>query len=322
MAKPLIRLERTAEGRTIPGTDQRRPVGSCVQAGKGSSLHLQQSLRVGWMPGSITFALNHIVSPHRRFSEFLGLARELGVSSVEIRNDLPGVEIADGTPAAELRAAAEARDIEILSINALQRFNDWNPTRAEEAAALARYARDCGARALVLCPVNSLEDRRSEQQQRDDLSTALRALMPILRDNGVTGLVEPLGFEECSLRYKRSAVDAIDEVGGQSVFKLVHDTFHHYLSGETEFFPDRTGLVHISGVVDTTLAHNNIRDQHRILVGAGDILGNLAQIRTLLAGGYQGSLSFEPFAESVHKMEDVAGALRESMALIRAETAA
>jgi 2-keto-myo-inositol isomerase len=274
------------------------------------------------MATKVNFALNHIVAPYRKFSDFLRLAQDVGVSAVEIRNDLRNVEIADGTAAADLRKAAEAGGFTILTINALQRFNDWNPTRAEEAAALARYARDCGARALVLCPVNSLEDRRSEQQQRDDLSTALRALMPILRDNGVTGLVEPLGFEECSLRYKRSAVDAIDEVGGQSVFKLVHDTFHHYLSGETEFFPDRTGLVHISGVVDTTLAHNDIRDQHRILVGAGDILGNLAQIRTLLAGGYQGSLSFEPFAESVHKMEDVAGALRESMALIRAETAA
>ncbi len=274
------------------------------------------------MATKLNFALNHIVAPYRKFSDFLRLAQDVGVSSVEIRNDLRNVEIADGTPAADLRNAAEAGGFTILTINALQRFNDWNPARAEEAAALARYARDCGARALVLCPVNSLEDRRSEPQQRDDLRTALRALMPILKDNGVTGLVEPLGFEECSLRYKRSAVDAIDEVGGQSVFKLVHDTFHHYLSGETEFFPDRTGLVHISGVVDTTLAHNDIRDQHRILVGAGDILGNLAQIRTLLAGGYQGSLSFEPFAESVHKMEDVAGALRESMALIRAETAA
>jgi 2-keto-myo-inositol isomerase len=276
----------------------------------------------GFMAKQVSFALNHIVAPYRKFSDFLRLTQDVGVSSVEIRNDLRDVEIADGTPAAELRKAAEAGGFTILTINALQRFNDWNPTRAEEATALARYAHDCGAQALVMCPVNSREDRRSEQQRLDDLHTALRALMPILRDNGLTGLVEPLGFEECSLRYKRVAVDAIDEIGGQSVFKLVHDTFHHYLAGETEFFPDRTGLVHISGVVDTTLAHNDIRDQHRILVGPGDLLGNLAQIRTLLAGGYQGPLSFEPFAESVHRMEDIAGALRESMALIRAETAA
>jgi len=321
MAKPLIRLERTAEGRTIPGTDQRRPVGSCVQAGKGSSLHLQQSLRVGWMPGSITFALNHIVSPHRRFSEFLGLARELGVSSVEIRNDLPGVEIADGTPAAELCAAAEARDIEILSINALQRFNDWNQAREEEATALARYARDAGAKALVLCPVNSRDDRRSEGQRVEDLRRSLQALMPILRENGLTGLVEPLGFEESSLRYKRVAIDAIDAVGGGSVFALVHDTFHHFLAGEIEFFPQRTGLVHISGVEDRSPAHADIRDQHRILVGPGDLLGNVAQVRTLRDGGYRGPFSFEPFAESVHAMQDIARALRESMALIRAETA-
>src|SRR4051794_19463566 len=106
------------------------------------------------MSDQLTFALNHIVSPSRRFADFLGLARGLGVSSVEIRNDLKGVEISDGTPAEELRAAADAQGVEILSINALQRFNEWNPTREQEAVDLARYARAAGARALVLCPVN------------------------------------------------------------------------------------------------------------------------------------------------------------------------
>ncbi len=268
------------------------------------------------MANSITFALNHIVSPHRNFADFARLTRELGITSVEIRNDLQGVEIADGTPAENLKAAAEDAGVEILSINALQRFNEWNPTREQEAVTLARYAAACGAKALVLCPVNSVDDRRSETRRVDDLRRSLQALRPILRDHGLTGLVEPLGFEESSLRLKRVAVDAIDAVEGADTFKVLHDTFHHYLAGESEIFPERTGFVHISGVEDRSLAHNDIRDQHRILVGEGDLLGNVAQIKALRQGGYRGPFSFEPFADSVHVMTDVAGALRESIALI------
>ena len=140
------------------------------------------------MANPITFALNHIVSPHRDFADFARLTRDLGITSVEIRNDLQGVEIADGTPAEDVRAAAEGCWRRILSINALQRFNDWNPTRELEAAALARYAAACGAKALVLCPVNSVDDRRSGPQRVDDLRRSLQALRPILRDHGLTAL--------------------------------------------------------------------------------------------------------------------------------------
>jgi 2-keto-myo-inositol isomerase len=271
------------------------------------------------MANPITFALNHIVSPHRDFADFARLTRDLGITSVEIRNDLQGVEIADGTPAEDVKAAADAAGVEILSINALQRFNDWNPTRELEAVALARYAAACGAKALVLCPVNSVDDRRSGPQRVDDLRQSLQALRPILRDHGLTGLVEPLGFEESSLRLKRVAVDAIDATEGADTFKVLHDTFHHYLAGESEIFPERTGLVHISGVEDRSLAHNDIRDRHRILVGEADLLGNVAQVKALRQGGYTGPFSFEPFADEVHAMADVAGALRQSMALIGAQ---
>ena len=57
------------------------------------------------------------------------------------------MEITDGTPAENVKAAAEDAGVEILSINALQRFNEWNENREQEAVALARYAADCGAKA-------------------------------------------------------------------------------------------------------------------------------------------------------------------------------
>lgn len=273
------------------------------------------------MPDTLGFALNHIAAPHRRFADFAALARSLGMDAVEVRNDLPGVEIADGTPAGQVRAEAEAAGMAILSINALQRFNIWDRAREADAAALAVYARDCGARTLVLCPLNALDDRRGEAERRRDLERALAALMPILLDHGLTGLVEPLGFEESSLRLKRTALDAIDAVNGDRAFAVLHDTFHHHLAGEAESFPERTGLVHVSGVEEPGLTRAAMRDEHRVLVGWGDRLGSLEQIRELARGGYAGPLSFEPFARSVQDMGDVAPALRESMAHIRAGAA-
>lgn len=271
------------------------------------------------MSQPLRFALNHIATPRLRLAPFLDLAQGLGVRSVEIRNDLPGVEIQDGTPAAEIRRQAEARGIEILSINALYPFDVWGAERAAQAEGLAAYAAACGARGLVLCPLNATDDARSAEQRARGLREALTGLMPILRRHGITGLAEPLGFPESALRLKRVAVEAIDEVGGANTFELVHDTFHHYLAGERELFPDRTGLVHISGVEGADLPLGEIRDPHRVLVGPKDRLGNAAQIRALREGGYRGPFSFEPFAPSVHELADPAGALRESMSFVARE---
>ena len=150
---------------------------------------------------------------------------------------------------------------------------------------------------------------------------ALAALAPHLRAAKIMGLVEPLGFAECSLRFKREAVDAIDAVDGADVYKVVHDTFHHYVAGETEIFPQQTGLVHISGVVDPGVGRDAMRDPHRVLVDAADRLDNLGQIRALESGGYTGPLSFEPFADSVSDATDIRALLLDSMEVIRRDAA-
>jgi 2-keto-myo-inositol isomerase len=115
------------------------------------------------------------------------------------------------------------------------------------------------------------------------------------------------------LRTKRAALEAIDAVGGDVQFRLVHDTFHHYLADEQEIFPDRTGLVHISGVEDASLEKSQLLDEHRVLIGPGDLMDNAGQVRALAAGGYSGPFSFEPFAPAVHAVADPAAALRRSM---------
>jgi 2-keto-myo-inositol isomerase len=268
----------------------------------------------------LSYALNHMVAPRKTFAELVELAASLGLEQVEIRNDLPGVAISDGTPPGRIRVQAEAAGVRILSINALQRFNDWNDERANEAARLAGYAQGCGAAALVLCPVNDASWRRSDQERLDGLRQALGALAPILAEAEIVGLVEPLGFPESSLRLKGEAVEAIEELELGDRFRLVHDTFHHYLAGEVRLFPEWTGLVHISGVEEATLPLERTRDEHRVLVGANDLSGALLQILALMEG-YSGAYSFEPFAASLHGLDDIAGALELSMHWIDREIA-
>ncbi len=262
------------------------------------------------------FALNHVTLPKHRFLEFAQIARAMGIADVEIRNDLPGVEIADRTPPEVIRQQAETAGVRIAAINALQRFDDWNGIRAAEATALARYARTCGAGAIVLCPVNAKDDHRSPADRATALRQALAGLALIFAAEGVRGLVEPLGFPQSALRTKRAALKAIDDVGGGRVFALVHDTFHHFVAGETEMFPERTGLVHVSGVMDHSVERAEIEDRHRVLVGPDDVLGTVKQLSVLLRGGYDGLVSMEAFAPSVHTNADIAAVLAESLALL------
>jgi len=52
------------------------------------------------MSSKTRFALNHIAAPGLGIDAFFALAHSLGLEEVEIRNDLAGVPIFDGTPAA------------------------------------------------------------------------------------------------------------------------------------------------------------------------------------------------------------------------------
>ncbi|WP_394787392.1 TIM barrel protein [Rhodoferax sp.] len=265
------------------------------------------------MSSSIPFSINRISAPRIPFAEFTALVKRLGVAAIEIRNDLPEAEMVNGAKAADIGAAAQAQGLAIRSINALQRFEQFDAKRLEEAKEMIAYAVACGAEALVLCPTNDLRDKRTPDQRHLDLVNALTQLKPLLGAAGLVGLVEPLGFEECAVRRKSQAARAIHEISGAGTFQLVHDTFHHHLAGEGLFFPELTGLIHISGVEDTALTPAQMRDSHRVLVGAADRLGNATQLNTLLNAGYTGYVSFEPFAEEIAAAKDIEQQLASSM---------
>jgi 2-keto-myo-inositol isomerase len=264
---------------------------------------------------SLDFAINHMAAPQYMLGDFFQLAASLQAPRVEIRNDISGNAILDGTSAAEVKRLAAENDVTIISINALQHFNHWSADRAAEAESLAAYCAESGAKALVLVADNSGPVPDSAIRVENAVES-LRGLQPILRRFGIIGLVECLGFETCSLRSKKEAAAAIDRVGGRDVFRLTHDTFHHHLAGEPELFPDMTGLIHISGVEDAAVSVRDMRDSHRVLVGPKDRLDNIGQIAALRHGGYAGPLSFEPFAEELRQLADPAAALRQSMNFI------
>lgn len=256
------------------------------------------------------FAINHIAAPKLSLADFFAMTRRLGATEVEIRNDLP--DVLGSMDPAQVRAEAEGQGIAILSINALYPFNVWSGDLPDRAAAMADYAQACGARALVMCPLND-----GTPVSFDDLVAALRAMKPILDARGLIGLVEPLGFPVSSLRLKSTAIEAIRAADGAGTFRLMHDTFHHHLAGETQVFPEWTGLVHISGVTDPGVAVDDMLDAHRVLVDGADRLENLPQIRALRDAGYDGPFSFEPFAAEVHDAADPEAALKDSIDHIR-----
>jgi 2-keto-myo-inositol isomerase len=75
--------------------------------------------------------------------------------------------------------------------------------------------------------------------------------------------------------------------------------------------------VHISGLEDAGLSFADMLDGHRVLVGPKDRIGNVEQLRRLCDDGYDGLVSFEPFAKEVHELRDPIAAVRDSMAYLR-----
>ena len=267
----------------------------------------------------VPFALNHMTAPNLDWRAFVDLTADLGCVGVEFRNDLAGPLFGGANPA-DVGAAVRARGLRFLALAEVKMFNDWSDSKRAEAEALMKIAVAAGAEAISLIPRNdNVATTRADSRRVTEL--ALRELLPMLKTHRLKAMVEPLGFEVCSLRYKDILADAIAAVGGQGTYFMVHDTFHHTLAGGGPIFPALTGIVHVSGVKDQ-IHVNEMRDGHRVLVDADDLLGNVGQIRALLAGGYTGPISYEPFAASVHALRDPKPALAASMTFIRAGVAA
>ena len=250
---------------------------------------------------SISFALNQILFPDSPFKNFISFSKKLNVKAIEIRNDIKTNLIEENDPI-KISNICEENSIKILSINALQKFNFWNKDREKELIFLCQYADKANIDSIVLVPLND-GSINSEKEQIQLLEQSLKNILKIINDFDLFGLVEPLGFSHSSLRFKSLAVKVINSLQSNKL-KIVHDTFHHALAGENEFFPSLTGLVHISGVSNT---YKNIKllDSHRSIIDEKDMLANIKQIRKLCNSNYKGFFSLEPFSNTLMREKNI-----------------
>jgi len=244
---------------------------------------------------NISLALNQIILPEAPFSDFINFAKKLDVDAIEIRNDTKTNLINENDPL-QVKEECEKNSIKILSINALQKFNIWNSDRKEELIILCEYAQKANINSIVLVPLND-GSIKSEKDKKKLLEVSLNSINNILQDYNVKGLVEPLGFKKSSLQFKSLAVEIINNLQ-KNKLQLVHDTFHHKLSNENNFFSPLTGLVHFSGV-SNKYDNIDLQDDHRSIVDEFDIIDNISQINKLIKENYNGYFSFEPFSNEL-----------------------
>ncbi len=250
------------------------------------------------------FSLNRIICPSLSVADFLGIAGQTGIKHIELRNDLEDTRITGNLPPKELNAMCRDKGIVIETINAVQKFNLPSSFRKAEDE-IKKMADICGqinCKSIILCPNNDKQDKRSAEEFISDTAEALILYAPVFREAGITGLVEPLGFGECSIRGKKAAIEAISRSGCSDLYMVVHDTFHHYLGTDSDYYPAQTGLIHISGV-EANIPDQEMRDCHRVLVTAKDRIGNKKQINDLESKGYRGIISFEPFSGDIQKLD-------------------
>ncbi|MCP3465769.1 TIM barrel protein [Bradyrhizobium sp. CCGUVB23] len=262
----------------------------------------------------LPIAINHMTVPGLRYEGLFALAKRLGCIGVELRNDL-AQPLFNGDAPGVVAAKAKDQGLRIVGLSQVYPFNDWSDARRAAVDALIRTASACGAETISLIPRN--DGRGLGAGERiGNLRLALREIAPMLEAAGMIALVEPLGFETSSLRSKAETIEVIESLGVARQYRLVHDTFHHHLAGGGPLFPEYTGIVHVSGVVDVDLAVADMRDAHRVLVDEADRLGNIAQIEALLAAGYAGPISYEAFSPAVHALADPESALRRSIGFL------
>lgn len=264
----------------------------------------------------MTLALNHMVAPRLSWRALFELARATGAEAVELRGDL-GRPLFEGDPAATVGQAARAAGLRILTLAELQRFNAFSDTVRDEATTLIAQAKACGAEGITLIPRNDGQGRGNGERIAN-LRVALRELAPMLVAAELKGFIEPLGFETSSLRDKSEVVDAIEGLGAQDTFALIHDTFHHTLAGGGACYPSHTAITHVSAVTDPAPSLAQMRDDNRVLPGAGDRLATTEQLEALANAGWTGPISLEPFAPAIHALADPAPAITQSFEYVRA----
>jgi 2-keto-myo-inositol isomerase len=254
------------------------------------------------------FGLNRIICPSYNIEDFFLLANELKLNYIELRNDLPGKGMTDSLSANEIKKLAKQNNLQICSINALQRFNNPEELRIikDELIHLSEVAKAINCPAIILCPANSNSDFRSKKEQYQDTVIMLKELASIFTEYNIMGFIEPLGFKSSSLSSVITAMGAIREVGYEG-YKIVFDTFHHAIGPDNleklrnEYDMNLTGIIHLSAVT-VDLSTEEYKDEHRNIDFINDKLKSKKQLEYFANNDYNGIISFEPFARDLQEL--------------------
>ena len=160
-----------------------------------------------WEASQILLAVNHMTVALTPFMGLLEIDSTLRAEGVELRNDL-SAPLFDGLDPEQAGAIVRAKGLRILALAEVKMFNDWSARKAEEADALMQIAVACGAEAISLIPRNNGVGTEPVQR-RADLRVALQGLQSLLEEYGLVGLIEPLGFQTSTLRFKAEIVEEI-----------------------------------------------------------------------------------------------------------------
>ena len=254
-------------------------------------------------------ALNHVTAPNLGWRELLDLAKRIGCSGVELRNDLDR-PLFDGDDPEVVGKAADDLGLSIFAVAEVYGFNDADDAVIDKVEALGKAAKAVRADAIVLIP-----RRGGPAMSLDDLCEALGRIGDRLADLGMRGLVEPLGFEDSSLRHVDLAREAIADTHGSERFGIVHDPFHHHLASGGACSADMIDVVHVSGV-SSTAPGIEPTDADRGLVDAADVMNTIGQLQSLAATGFAGPVSMEAFSPNVQALNGPEIELRRSFEFI------
>ncbi len=257
------------------------------------------------------FSMNHSVCPHLSYENFFKLAKDLNISNVEIRNDLSNISF-DSDAINEISILKDKYNINIISINALQKFNIWNEERKKELLFLCNAAKKIKSNGIVLVPLNTGEFFE-EKKRLSLLAGSLKEIDLILSNYEIKGFVEPLGFKSSSLRFKAEVVDLFNSLKDNHNFSLVHDTFHHTVALDKSIYVENTSIVHISGVNNLEVEPSNFSDDMRELINGFDKIKTIQQINFFLKNKYNGFFSIEPFAEIIQNSENHYNLINETL---------
>ncbi|MBA1394954.1 hypothetical protein EQ500_13955, partial [Lactobacillus sp. XV13L] len=136
---------------------------------------------------------------------------------------------------AEFNDLQRKYDVHVANISAefnLDDRSDWNQ-KIQTVTKLADIAQKIGAQHILFTPIRNANDIRTDAQKFADLVHNIRIYSDILGAVGVSGLVEPLGFGDSSLRFPWVAQQVLKEADAKN-FKLIADTFHYYKARVTK----------------------------------------------------------------------------------------